>query len=108
MNNEGYKLLNDTVRNDKTKTDDLVKFIPGPDFPTGAIVYDKKALQQAYATGKGGVVLRAKTEIIESKGGTFKIIVSEVPYQINKALILERIAELVKNKKIDFLKIIMF
>ena len=83
--------------------DDLFKFIKGPDFPTGGIIFDVNEIKQMYATGKGGVVIRAKTEIVEDKAGSFKIIVSEVPYQINKAT-LEKIAELVKDKKIEGIK----
>ncbi|MFA6255412.1 MAG: DNA gyrase subunit A [Patescibacteria group bacterium] len=84
--------------------DDLFNFIKGPDFPTGGIIFDVNEIKQTFATGKGGVVVRAKTEIIEGSGGAFKIIVSEVPYQVNKASILEKIAELVKDKKIDGIK----
>jgi DNA gyrase subunit A len=81
--------------------DDLVKIIPGPDFPTGGIIYDKNEIKQAYATGKGGIVMRAKTEIVEEKSGSFRIIVDELPYQVNKAQLLEKIAELVTEKKIE-------
>ncbi len=92
------------IENPDATVDDLMKFVKGPDFPTGGIIFDVSEIKQMYATGKGGVVLRAKTEIVESKNGTFKIIVSEVPYQINKAQTLERIAELVKDKKLDGIK----
>ncbi len=81
--------------------DDLVKIIPGPDFPTGGIIYDKNEIKQAFATGKGGIVMRAKTEIVEEKSGSFRIIVEELPYQVNKAQLLEKIAELVTEKKIE-------
>lgn len=80
--------------------DDLVEHITGPDFPTGGIIYDIKEIKQAYATGKGPVVTRAKTEIVERKGG-FDIIVTEIPYLVNKANLLEKIANLVREKKID-------
>jgi DNA gyrase subunit A len=79
--------------------DALMEFIKGPDFPTGGIAYDVKELKSAYSTGKGGIVVRAKTEITEGKKG-FKIIVSEIPYQVNKSTLLEKIANLVKDKKI--------
>jgi DNA gyrase subunit A len=79
--------------------DALMEFVKGPDFPTGGIAYDVKELKSAYSTGKGGVVVRAKTEITEGKKG-FKIIVSEIPYQVNKSTLLEKIANLVKDKKI--------
>lgn len=84
--------------------DDLMKHVQGPDFPTGGIIYDVRDIKQAYATGKGGVVLRAKTEIVEGKGGAFKIIINEMPYQVNKASTIEKIANLVKDKKIDGIK----
>lgn len=83
--------------------EDLMKFIKGPDFPTGGIIYNLEDIKQAYATGKGGVVLRAKTEIVEYKNN-FAIIITEVPYQMNKATLLEKIAELVKDKKIEGIK----
>ncbi|PKL72262.1 DNA gyrase subunit A [Candidatus Kuenenbacteria bacterium HGW-Kuenenbacteria-1] len=84
--------------------DDLMQFIKGPDFPTGGIIYDTNEIKQAYATGKGRVPIRSKTEIIEAQPGHFKIIVSEIPYRVNKAQLLEKIAELVKDKKIDGIK----
>ncbi|WKZ28599.1 MAG: DNA gyrase subunit A [Patescibacteria group bacterium] len=83
--------------------DDLTKFIKGPDFPTGGIIYDAKEIKKAYATGKGGIVMRAKTDIVETKSG-FNIIVNEVPYQVNKAQLLEKIADLVREKKIEGIK----
>ncbi len=83
---------------------DLAEFVKGPDFPTGGIIYDAKAIRQAYASGKGGIVMRAKTEIIEEKNGQFTIIVSEIPYQVNKATLLEKIADLVRDKKIEGIK----
>lgn len=81
--------------------EDLMEFVKGPDFPTGGIIYNQKDIAQAYSTGKGGIVTRAKTEIVEEKSGQFKIIVHEIPYQVNKANLLEKIARLVTDKKID-------
>ncbi len=81
--------------------EELCEFVKGPDFPTGGIIYDVAAIKQTYATGKGPIVMRAKTEIVEDKAGQFKIIVSEVPFQVNKATLLEKIATLVKDKKIE-------
>jgi DNA gyrase subunit A len=81
--------------------EELVQFIKGPDFPTGGIIYDIGAIKQTYATGKGSIVMRAKTEIVEDKASQFKIIVSEIPFQVNKASLLEKIANLVKEKKIE-------
>lgn len=80
--------------------DDLLKFVKGPDFPTGGIVYGKDSLRTAYATGRGGVVMRAVAGIEETKKGRHQIIVTEVPYGINKSSLLEKIADLVKDKKI--------
>ncbi|MFA6436990.1 MAG: DNA gyrase subunit A [Candidatus Paceibacterota bacterium] len=79
---------------------ELSEIIPGPDFPTGGIIYDSKAISEAYAQGKGGFVCRAKAEIEESKGGNYQIIVSELIWQVNKSVLVERIAELVKLKKL--------
>lgn len=81
--------------------EDLMQFIKGPDFPTGASIYDITEFQLAYATGKGRVVMRAKAEIEETKNGRFDIIVTELPYQVNKAVLIAKIADLVKDKKID-------
>jgi len=84
--------------------DDLVKIVKGPDFPTGGIIYNKNDIKQAYATGKGGIVMRAVADIEETKNGTHNIIVSEIPYQVNKADLVAKIAELVKDKKIEGIK----
>ncbi|MBI4268572.1 DNA gyrase subunit A [Candidatus Uhrbacteria bacterium] len=89
------------IDNHECTIDDLVEFVKGPDFPTGGIIYDVKAIKAAYQTGRGGIVIRAKTDIVETKSGAFQIIVSEVPYQVNKATVLEKIADLVREKKID-------
>ena len=81
--------------------EDLIKIIPGPDFPTGCIIYDTEGIMQYFATGKGRVVQRAKVEIEEGKGGKFTIAIYEIPYMVNKANLVEQIADLVKNKKVD-------
>lgn len=83
------------------EVEDLMTYIKGPDFPTGGIIYNKKDILNAYATGKSGIVMRAKAEIVELKAGSTQIIVSEIPYQVNKATLLEKIAELVQEKKIE-------
>jgi len=80
---------------------ELVKIVKGPDFPTGGIIYNKDDIKQAYATGKGGIVMRGATDIVESKGGAHDIIITEVPFQVNKADLIAKIAELVKEKKIE-------
>ncbi len=85
---------------DDTTLDDLLKYVKGPDFPTGGIVYGGDSLRQAYATGRGGLAVRAVAEIEETTRGKHQIIVSEMPYAVNKATLIERIAELVKEKKI--------
>jgi len=93
--------INALIENPDIEIDELVKIIPGPDFPTGGIIYNKSDIKQAYTTGRGGIVMRAKTEIVEEKAGSFRIIVDELPYQVNKAQLLEKIAELVTDKKIE-------
>lgn len=80
--------------------DTLMEHIQGPDFPTAAIMYDFKAIKEAYRTGKGRVVVRAKATIEEEKKGGFNIVVTELPYQVNKARMLMKIADLVRDKKI--------
>ncbi len=92
------------IENPDASVEDLMKFVKGPDFPTGGIIYDKKEILAAYATGKGGVVVRGKAEIEEEKNGSFRIIVTEIPYQVNKADLVEKIADLVREKKIEGIK----
>lgn len=89
------------IENPTASIEDLVQFIKGPDFPTGGIIYSKNDILAAYATGRGGIVMRAKTDIQELAGDKFNIIVSEVPYQVNKATLIEKIATLVQEKKLD-------
>ncbi len=79
----------------------LMECLPGPDFPTGGIIMGRSGIRAAYATGKGKITVRAKTEIIEAKNGRFKIIVTELPYKVNKARLIENIANLVKDKRIE-------
>jgi DNA gyrase subunit A len=80
---------------------DLIEIIPAPDFPTGATIYDQKEILNAYATGRGRVLQRAKASIVEGKQGRFNIIVTEIPFQVNKAHMIERMADLVKEKKLE-------
>lgn len=89
------------IENDKAPIEDLFKFVKGPDFPTGGIIYNNADILTAYTTGRGGIVVRAKADIEESKTGKFEIIVTEIPYQVNKATLLEKIASLVQEKKIE-------
>jgi DNA gyrase subunit A len=81
--------------------EDLVQYIKGPDFPTGGTIYDQKEIMSMYATGKGRVVTRAKVDTEEGKGGKVSIIVTEIPYMINKSTLIAKIADLVKDKRID-------
>jgi DNA gyrase subunit A len=80
--------------------DDLMEYVKGPDFPTGGIVYGKDSLRTAYATGKGGVIVRGVAEINETAKGRHQIVITEVPYGLNKAALIEKIADLYKEKKI--------
>lgn len=89
------------IENRDSTVDDLMKMIKGPDFPAGAIIMGKKDIEEAYRTGQGKVVVRAKTEIEETKKGRMQIIVTEIPFQVNKARLIEKIAQLVKEKKIE-------
>ena len=84
----------------ESTVDDLMKFIKGPDFPTGAIVYGGAPMKQAYLTGRGSVTMRAVANIEETKRGRHQIVVTEIPYMVNKASLIEKIAELVKEKKL--------
>lgn len=79
----------------------LMDYMPGPDFPTGGIIMGRSGIRATYATGRGKIIVRAKTEIVEAKNGRFKIIVTELPYQVNKARLIEYIADLVKDKRIE-------
>ncbi len=90
--------------NPAATTDDLLKFIQGPDFPVGGVAFDKKAIAHAYANGKGGVVVRGEAEITEDKKGNFAIIITSVPFRVNKADMQEKIAQLVRDKRIEGIK----
>ncbi len=92
------------IDNPKATVDDLLKFVKGPDFPTGGIIYNKKDIREAYATGRGRIVTRAVAEIVETRAGGAQIIISEVTYMTNKAALVEKIAALVKEGKIQGIK----
>jgi DNA gyrase subunit A len=85
-------------------TEDLLEFIQGPDFPTGGIAYNRKDMAHAYATGRGGVVTRGEAEILEGKAGQGQIVITSLPYRVNKADLVMKIAELVREKKLDGVK----
>ena len=89
------------IENPDASVEDLMGFVKGPDFPTGAQIYDISEITAAYATGKGKIIMRAKADIEETTGGKFHIVVSEIPYQVNKSTLVTRIAELVKDKKLE-------
>jgi DNA gyrase subunit A len=80
---------------------ELIEIIPGPDFPTGGTIYDQQEILNAYATGRGRILQRAKASIVEGKQGRYEIIITEIPFQVNKAHMIEKIADLVKEKKIQ-------
>src|SRR3989344_815797 len=88
------------IENQEADVNDLLQFVKGPDFPTGGVIYNEKDILNAYATGRGPVVIRGKADIIEGKKG-FQIIVTEIPYQVNKSELIVKIADLVKEKRIE-------
>jgi DNA gyrase subunit A len=93
------------IEHPKATSEDLMQFVKGPDFPTGGAIYGKKDIIQAYASGRGPMVVRGIADIIETKGSKgFHIIIKEIPYQVNKGTMLEHLAELVKEKKIEGIK----
>ncbi|MDZ4240526.1 MAG: DNA gyrase subunit A [Patescibacteria group bacterium] len=92
------------VDNTEATTEDLLQFVKGPDFPTGGIIFNEKDIHHAYATGRGGVVTRGVAEITESKADTYQIVISSIPYRVNKADLIMRIADLVREKKIEGIK----
>lgn len=88
------------IDNPDATLDDLLEHLKGPDFPTGGIVYGKESLRTAYATGRGGVIVRGVAEIVENEKGRNQIVITEIPYGLNKASLIEKIADLYKEKKI--------
>lgn len=92
------------IEKPESSVDELMEHVQAPDFPTGGVVYNTQDIKAAYATGRGAIVVRGEAEISENKLGQFQIIVSSVPYQVNKATLLEKIADLVKEKKIEGIK----
>ena len=89
------------IDNPEAEIADLMECMPGPDFPTGGMIMGRSGIRAAYATGRGRIIVRAKTEIVEAKNGRFKIVVTEIPYGVNKAKLIENIATLVKDKRLD-------
>jgi DNA gyrase subunit A len=99
--NEVVDAITLLIDNPEATTEDLMNHIKGPDFPTGGSIYDLTEITAAYATGKGRIVMRAKADIEEARSGRFDIIITELPYQVNKATLVARIAELVKERKVE-------
>ena len=89
------------IKNPDIEIDELIKIIPAPDYPTGGIIMGRTAIKHAYKTGRGGIVVRGKAEIEETENGRHRIIITELPYQVNKAKLIIQMADLVKNKKIE-------
>jgi DNA gyrase subunit A len=89
------------IQNPEASNNDLLQFVKGPDFPLGGIAFNQKDIAHAYANGRGGVVVRGETEIVEDKKGNFSIIITSIPYRVNKAEMLVKIADLVRDKKIE-------
>lgn len=89
------------IDNKEATIEDLMKHIQGPDFPTGAMIMGKEAIKKAYETGRGKVTVRAKAQIEEMSNGKSEIIITEIPYQVNKAMLVEKIGQLVRDKKVD-------
>ena len=89
------------IDNPEAEISELMEYIKGPDFPTGAIIMGRSGIKSAYMTGRGKITVRAKAEIVEDKNSRFKIIVTELPYQVNKARLIESIADMIKDKRIE-------
>ena len=92
------------IDNSEATNDDLANFVKGPDFPTGGIIFNEKDIRHAYAHGRGGVLTRGEAEIIETKSGMFQIIISSIPFRVIKSTLIEQIADLVREKKIEGIK----
>jgi len=88
----------------KAETEDLFEFIQGPDFPTGGIIYDQKEIITTYSQGKGAILIRGKADVVERKDGSEQIIITEIPYQVLKSTLVEQMAELVSEKKVEGIK----
>ncbi len=89
------------IDNPEATTEDLLQFVQGPDFPTGGLIFNAKDIAHAAATGRGGVLCRGEAEIVEPKNGSFQIVISSIPFQVNKQDLITKIADLVREKKIE-------
>ncbi len=98
------EIINGTMHlidNPKADVDDLIQFITGPDFPTGGLIFNQKDIREAYTTGRGGIVTRGEAEIVENKKGGHQIVITSIPYQVNKSEMISKMANLVHEKKLD-------
>lgn len=102
--NEVVDALIHLADNPEATAEDLLHYIHGPDFPTGGLAYSTDELKHAYGSGRGGVVTRGEAEIVEEKSGHFRIIISSIPYQVNKSELIIQIADLVRDKKLEGIK----
>ncbi len=98
------KALMHLIDNPKAETEDLFEFIKGPDFPTRGIIFDQKAIIEAYSQGKGGFLMRGKVDIVEREGKGSQIIITEIPFQVDKSNLITQLANLVQNKRVDGVK----
>lgn len=96
--------INHIIDKKDATIDDIMKFIQGPDFPTGGIIYNSKEIKEAYSTGKGRILTRGKADIVETKAGSFQIVISEITYATNKATLIEKVADLVRDGKLKGIK----
>ena len=92
------------IENKDATTEDLCEFVTGPDFPTGGVIYGKSDIMHAYATGRGGITTRGEADIVELKNGSYQIVITSIPFRVVKATLIEKIADLVREKKIDGIK----
>jgi DNA gyrase subunit A len=92
------------IDNKDATNEDLMEFVKGPDFPTGGVIYGEKDIHHAYANGKGSIVTRGEAEIVENKAGNFQIVITSIPYRVNKSDMITNIAELVRDKKLEGIK----
>lgn len=92
------------IKNPQATTTQLMEYVKGPDFPTGGIIYDRKGIIEAYNTGQGSITCRAKAEVTERKAGQYNIVISEIPYIVNKSELIQKIAQLVTDKKLEGIK----
>jgi DNA gyrase subunit A len=92
------------VDNPKASNEDLMQFVKGPDFPVGGIIFNEKDIHHAYSNGRGGVIARGDAEVVEQKSGAFQIVITSIPFRVNKSDLITKIADLVKDKKLEGIK----